>query len=1651
MVNTVHSILGACIVATLACHGQAADGLSQTVAFPMPETRITREGLTRISLPDSAPDLQTGRPLLPVAGVTFELPADSDVASITLTPGNLREIPLSAPVEWGQIPSQPFEEPPPTVSADPAIYSGTQLYPSYDRPVWRLDPTRAGKRLSVQIHPVRLDPVRNVLLAADSVTVTVTLKQAQTAVTSPQLAALAATALSPSPLTADGPYTYVVISTSNLISNTPGPWNLQALCAARARSGFTTKLVSTEWIQANYAGTNLAIRIRAFVQDAYKKWGVKYLLLAGTFNLLPVQRLHVSFVDLIVTRTADIPADAIYYGCMDGTFDINGNGYYGETNDGPNGGDVDLTAEVMVGRFPVANATELANMVRKTLRYESATAAELRPVAHIAEKVDLGSTVYATGFMEELRNGSTSYGLNTLGFEDSPYADAFDTDHTLYDADGSIWTTSDALAFLNQNLHFVNHLGHGAAKLCMKISLAQTANQNALGAFTNTMPYFVYSQACSPGAFDTEDCFAEQLVTVSNAAFAAVMNARDGWEFANSVGGFSHRYHRYFVDAMLRGNATRFGEINEYSRSMCLYLLGTYSANYWRWVYYELNLFGDPATPFAAAVNTVKPVIVHDPALINTYDTQTAYRVTCTVEPVGIFDPDAISLMWQSDRQPGLVRTQAMTQVTGNLFEAFIDPQQANTKIDYAIRALNHAGYETRSPDGSSNNTFYVTERLSLDILGSPTKYGDPIPAYGTYYFASGLVATVSAPAIVPTEDGIRVSNIGFFGTGSAPQSGTNLTVSFQMDTSSMIVWMWLRQYRLLVGTDIAGQPTQTFWSVQNAAIAVPDAAEQIALSNGTAYAFAEWLLDGVRSPALPARSKPSFGNLVMAAPHSLVAHYLPADLDADANGIPDWWEVQYYGTNGHDPESDEDEDGYTLEDEYRDRTNPLDEASVPAPPLIVFTPLNETQTHPGPFVIRATITDTHAVNTAVVYWHRKAEAWQSTPMQTLSNNLFTAQIGTVSAPGDDFEYQIIASDPDGRIGQTDVCFLFLRYPVADTSRFHNLAWVALPTQSIVYASMNLFNTGNADLVWSTRLARVESVTDPSLRTWNRVSIGQNWEASTNRSASAPYSLHSRLVSGGLSSSPAVHATIALPPLLIGANATLSFKHWIYSEVYSSTTRAFDGGIVEFSKDNGVTFQQLKGPYTHTIYGWEASPWTNDTPCFAGSGSEGWQTATFDLAKYYPAENGFQGRSIIFRFHYGADNNTDKEGWYIDDVNVSPLLMRSGFFNDIDPASDGTISAGDYRHILWYNLPTAMDLRDDNLTVFILSNDPVTPTYSFFWQIKIRDYPRLSDLSALQSNVGDGRVRLTTGVSDDDGEPLNLAVGWSKDNGKNWQSAALTNVLASTGTVSLATGNGIITHVLTTSGLAPLTNRLSAVWNSRAIEPEIAVNTQMVFRVIATNGYYGKSFTTARFTVDNVPPVFGAGSLTASPLSSIGTYAVTTNLLTLAWPAATDNPSSNLTYRLVDATATNVFVSTSGTLALSNSLNAVHTVQVVALDPAGNASEALRLSLLVLDALGDYDGDGMTTADEEIAGTSATQASDRFTVGLTSGDANALSIAWPSVVGRTYTIETTATLLPPDWQPLVGYTDIPGTGAPLSVPLPSGADTQFFRLKVYHP
>jgi hypothetical protein len=161
----------------------------------------------------------------------------------------------------------------------------------------------------------------------------------------------------------------------------------------------------------------------------------------------------------------------------------------------------------------------------------------------------------------------------------------------LYDAPGYGWPKQNLLSLMNGGIHIFNHLGHANYTYCMKLYTADLAS------LTNTDYFFVYSQGCMPGGFDTPECFAEVLTSMEQGAFAAIMNARYGWGMYDSTDGPSHRFARQFWDAVLNEDEDKLemGRANQDSKEDNLWGI---TGECIRWCYYELNLFGDPEQQF---------------------------------------------------------------------------------------------------------------------------------------------------------------------------------------------------------------------------------------------------------------------------------------------------------------------------------------------------------------------------------------------------------------------------------------------------------------------------------------------------------------------------------------------------------------------------------------------------------------------------------------------------------------------------------------------------------------------------------------------------------------------------------------------------------------------------------------------------------------------------------------------------------------------------------------------------------------------------------------------------------------------------------------------------------------------------------------------
>jgi len=402
-------------------------------------------------------------------------------------------------------------------------------------------------------------------------------------------------------------YDYVIITPQGFINS------FAPLITYKKSKGVRAVAVSLESVYNHYSGRDYAYKIRAFLHDAYLNNRIRFVLLGGDadansrnpksivdYSIVPTRQLYCK-LSWFSTPNNYIASD-LYYACLDGDYDHNKNNIYGEPTDGNYGRDVDLLADVYVGRAPVNSITEVKNFVNKTIAYEKRSKKKF--ALTVGEKLD--SDTYGMSYMEQIRKGSTANGITTKGFP-SGYNVSVLYDKTYANHN---WPVSALITQLNRSPEIVFHLGH-----CNNTYLMRMIPYN-LNSLTNQYSFFLYSQGCYPGAFDNMDAdnyyydvdsIGEQLV-VSNAkrgAVACALNSRYGWYAGGSTDGASQAFNRFMIHEYNKAPRTSLGALLAKSKADVLAKGYLSSDSVYRYCYYEFNLLGDPEMSLTTSVATL--------------------------------------------------------------------------------------------------------------------------------------------------------------------------------------------------------------------------------------------------------------------------------------------------------------------------------------------------------------------------------------------------------------------------------------------------------------------------------------------------------------------------------------------------------------------------------------------------------------------------------------------------------------------------------------------------------------------------------------------------------------------------------------------------------------------------------------------------------------------------------------------------------------------------------------------------------------------------------------------------------------------------------------------------------------------------------------
>jgi hypothetical protein len=550
-----------------------------------------------------------GAPILPVITSKIFIPADEKVVSTEIRYGTLKEIEgsyviqhVTTPQPASKIEFIPVEKP----ASD--IYETNALYPSVIYKDRKPQFLSGVKVVLVELMPVLYNPVEGQLKYYNELEVMITTEKenrpdwvmpyrnvhkdrekilniidnkddflrlyplVENDLTARFLSA------SEEPYAATGTRQYVVITTAEL---SPAFKTLTAHRASSEGGGYTTYIEYIDEIDAIYSGVDLAEKMRNFIRDMYTNYGTQYVVLGGDCDgssenqVIPTRGCYAKVGDYM---DSNIPSD-LYFGCLDGSWNFDGDERWGEINDGINGGDIDWFSEVYVGRIPADNYTEAMNQINKIILFETQSS----PSKILLVGEELESATWGGDRMDWLYSFMGSIPKTAL-----------------YDRnwEGYNWPKSQLLAYINSNQFYsINYSGHSTIFSDIKL------NNNDIYTMTNNHYFFVYSQGCYAGSIDglnsdntykSSDCFGEAITNGNSdgGAFAYIGNSRYSWYYPGGyVKGASNLVHKEFVEAISSGNISTIGVANQKSKTDL-----PLGAQLYRWIAFETNLIGCPAT-----------------------------------------------------------------------------------------------------------------------------------------------------------------------------------------------------------------------------------------------------------------------------------------------------------------------------------------------------------------------------------------------------------------------------------------------------------------------------------------------------------------------------------------------------------------------------------------------------------------------------------------------------------------------------------------------------------------------------------------------------------------------------------------------------------------------------------------------------------------------------------------------------------------------------------------------------------------------------------------------------------------------------------------------------------------------------------------------
>jgi len=361
-------------------------------------------------------------------------------------------------------------------------------------------------------------------------------------------------------------YDYVIITLDSLTSyiNDLVDWE-----EAKGKSVF---VATTEWVDSNYNGYDLAEKMRNFLREKYpsEQWGIQDLLIIGHRDDIP---MRLTWQDVGGGK----PETDFYYAELslpdNMSWDSDGDHQYGEDSDF-----IDFYGEINVGRIPWSDPETVQHICKKSVNYEQNNDPSFKNNilllgAFIDDKTD------GAVFMEYLANSSIhpwmAYWMKTRLYDPlSSYKKDYKLTHENV---VNVWSSG--------KFAFVSWHAHGSPNGCYFIT------SDDCNLLNDDYPAIISAAACSNS--DTSYLNIGQAMMKQGAVGFLGANKvayyRPSWDHPNDGSDQSFKY--FFKACVTSGNYTQ-GQAHQYAISEM------YENGLWNKLKYETfvhsSLWGNP-------------------------------------------------------------------------------------------------------------------------------------------------------------------------------------------------------------------------------------------------------------------------------------------------------------------------------------------------------------------------------------------------------------------------------------------------------------------------------------------------------------------------------------------------------------------------------------------------------------------------------------------------------------------------------------------------------------------------------------------------------------------------------------------------------------------------------------------------------------------------------------------------------------------------------------------------------------------------------------------------------------------------------------------------------------------------------------------------